>query len=219
MITTEDWILWAWVAVVAAAVLAAALARRLRPGLLPAVPLQHVAGATLVAVIGWQALVNLPGTVLQYFTTFAGIGRPTGESAYEAYVVAACVFVAASAVAVVAILRRRPWGSVLGIGLCVAHICTSFVGIASMLSLMGNMGGDPNLTWYTITFALSAVPAIVGIMLLARPLIGSDPAPTVATGYRGDPDSEVRDGIIDAESDGAPAVELPDWNAPPEHGR
>jgi hypothetical protein len=134
-------------------------------------------------------------------------------------VVAACVFVAASAVAVVAILRRRPWGSVLGIGLCVAHIGTSLVGIASMLSLMANMGGDPNLTWYTISFALSAVPAIVGIMLLARPLIGSDPAPTVATGYGEHADSEVRDGIIDAESDGAPAVEWPDWNAPPEHGR
>jgi hypothetical protein len=219
MITTEDWILWAWVAVVAAAVLAAALARRLRPGLLPVLPVLHVAGTTLVAVIGWQALVNLPGTVLQYFTTFAGIGVPTGESAYEAYVVAACVFVAASAVAVVAVLRRRPWGAVLGIGLCVAHIGTNLVGIASMLSLMGNMGGDPNLTWYTISFAFSAVPAIVAIVLLARPLIGSDPAPTVAAGYRGDPDSEVRDGIIDADSEAAGAIERPDWSAPPERGR
>lgn len=220
MITTEDWILWAWVAVVVAALLAAVLARRLRPRPLPAVPLQHVAGATLVAVIGWQALVNLPGTVLQYFTTFAGIGVPTGESAYEAFVAAACVFVAASAVAVVAILRRRPWGAVLGIGLCVAHIGTSLVGIASMLSLMGNMGGDPNLTWYTISFAFSAVPAVVGIVLLARPLIGSEHAPpAVAAGYRGDPDSEVRDGIIDADSEAAGAVEWPDWNAPPQHGR
>jgi len=170
-------------------------------------------------VIGWQALVNLPGTVLQYFTTFAGIGVPTGESAYEAYVVAACVFVAASAVAVVAILRRRPWGSVLGIGLCVAHIGTSLVGIASMLSLMGNLGGDPNLTWYTISFALSAVPAIVGIVLLAGPLLGQDRAPVVAAGYRGDPDSEVRDGIIDVESEAAGTIEWPDWNSPPQRGR
>jgi len=219
MITTDDWILWAWVAVVAAAVLASVLARRLRPALLPILPLRHVAGATLVAVIGWQALLNLPGTVLQYFTTFAGIGVPTGESAYEAFVAAACVFVAASAVAVVAILRQRPWGAVLGIGLCVAHIGTSLVGIASMLSLMGNLGGDPNLIWYMISYAFSPLPAIVGIVLLAVPLIGQDHAPTVVTGYRGDPDSEVREGIIDADSDGASAVEWPDWNSPPEPGR
>jgi hypothetical protein len=184
MITTEDWILWAWVAVVTVAVLAAVLARRLHPGLLPAAPLQHVAGATLVAVIGWQALLNLPGTVLQYFTTFAWVGVPTGESAYEAFVVASIVFVAASAVAVVAILRRRPWGAVLGIGLCVAHIGTSLVGITTLLSLMSE-AGDPNLPWYTISFALEAVPAIVGIVLLAGPLIGQDHAPAVAAGYRG----------------------------------
>jgi hypothetical protein len=215
MITTDDWILWAWVAVVAAAVLAAVVARRVRPGSLPHLPIRHVAGATLVAAIGWQALVNLPGTVLQFFSVFAGIEGPTGESAYQAFVVTAWVFVAASAVSAVAILRRRPWGAVLGIGVCVADIGNSLIGIAAMLSLMGDLGNDPNLAWYMIDFALSPAPAVVGIVLLAGPLFGRDPA-TVATGEHA---GEVRDGIIDVESDGASAVEWPDWNAPPEHGR
>jgi hypothetical protein len=219
MITTDDWILWAWVAVVAAAVLASVLARRLRPALLPILPLRHVAGATQVAVIGWQALLNLPGAVLQFFSAFAGIEGPTGESAYEAFVVAACVFVAASAVAVVAILRRRPWGAVLGIGVCVAHIGTSLLGVANMLSVIGDFGDDPNMRWYVITFALSAIPAVVGIVLLALPLFGQDRAPAAVAAYRGDPDSEVRDGIIDADSEAAGAVEWPDWKSPPEPGR
>jgi hypothetical protein len=38
-----------------------------------------------------------------------------------------------------------------------------------------------------------------------------------ATG--GDPDSEVRDGIINADSEAAGAIEWPDWNTPPEPGR
>ena len=219
VISTDDRLLWAWVAVVAAAVVAAVVARRLWPAILPGLALRHVAGATLVAVIGWQALTNLPGTLLQYFSAFAGIAGPTGESAYEAFVVAACVFVAASVVAVVAILRRRTWGAVLGIGVCVAQIGTSVLGVTSMLSFMGDFGTDPNMMWFAISFALSAVPAIVGIVLLAGPLFGQDRAPVVAAGYRGDPDSEVRDGIIDVESEAAGTIEWPDWSSPPERGR
>jgi hypothetical protein len=218
MTSTDDRLLWAWVAVVAGAVLAAVVARRFRPGLLPSLPLRHVAGATLVAVIGWQALLSLPGSVLQLFSAFAGIHGPTGESAYEAFVAAGGVFVAASPVAVVAILRRRPWGAVLGIGICVAHIGTSLLGAVGMLSLMGEIA-DPNLIWYALSFGLSAVPAIVGIVLLAGPLFDQDPAPFVAAGYRGDPDSEERDGIIDADSEAARAIEWPDWSAPPERGQ
>lgn len=63
------------------------------------------------------------------------------------------------------------------------------------------------------------LPHVIG--LLGWPLIdrGREGVPRVTAGYRGGPDSEVRDGIVDVEAGAAGAIDWPDWNAPAGRGR
>ncbi len=208
----QDWLLWAWVAVVAAGLVAALIAGWARPGRLPTLSLPHVAAATLIAVLGWQALLFLPSTVLQ-FLSVSEIGGPTGQSANQAWVAAACVHIAAAVVAVVAILQRRFWAIVLGLGVAVANLGINAISTASMLGFVEEFpSSDPTFLVYAAMSALGAVPALVAIVLLLSPMARG--RPRRSSGYRGDPASEREEGIIDADSDAAGDVEWPEWNAP-----
>ena len=212
----QGWLLWAWVALVAAGLAAAMIARVVQPGTRPTLPLRHVAAATLVAVLGWQALLMLPSTVLQFASLSPEIGGPTDQSANQAWMAAAIVHIVAALIAVVAILRRRPWGTVLGIGVAVANVGINAIGTISMLGFVDEFSQtDITFRVYAATNALSAVPALAAIVLLLAPLLRRR-AGHSERGRRGDTASELEDGIIDADSQAAQDVEWPEWDAPAE---
>lgn len=209
-------LLWGWVAVVVAGVVAALLARRMHPAPLPTLTLRHVAAATLIAILGWQALLTLPSTLLQFSSGSPEMGGSTGQEALQAWVAAACTHVVAAPIAVVAILRRNVWGTVLGIGVAVANIGISVIGTISMLGMAAEYSqADRTFLVYAATNALGAVPALVAIGLLLAPLQRGQ-ARHSGRAPRGDPASEGDDGIIDADSDAARDVEWPEWDVPAE---
>jgi hypothetical protein len=212
----QDWLLWAWVAVVAAGLVAAVVARVVHPGTRPTLPLRHVAAATLIAILGWQALLMLPSTVLQFASLSPEIGGPTGQLANRAWVAAALVHVVAAVIAVVAILRRTAWGTVLGIGVAVANLGINAIGTISMLGFVTEFPRtDITFQVYAATNALSAVPALVAIVLLLAPLLRAR-AGRSDRGDRGDTASEGEDGITDVDSQAARDVDRPEWDAPAE---
>ena len=205
----EDWLLWAWVVVVAGGIVAAIATRLLRPTSLPHLPLRHVAAAALIGSIGWMALMSLPSTLLQFTSSVGQIATASDSPPYLPYTVAAIAMIAASAIAVLGILRRKPWGIVLGAGMAVAHVGTSVLGTIAWLSFMDQVSGDEgNLIVYAGTYVLGAVPALVAIALLLWPARGR--------ALRSAGDREAADGIIDADSEAAREIDWPDWNAPAE---
>jgi hypothetical protein len=164
--------MYLWAGAVALAVVAGAWAATRRPGARPDLPLQHVAGATLVGLFGWQMLVYLPGSVLGYWTLTAGLPELSGARGQQAYVVAQVVFVVAAALAVAGILRRRHWGAVLGIGLASAIVVLRVVMLVTTIQTFGGaINGDTYLAVTATSIGFEAVPALAALVLLLRPLI------------------------------------------------
>lgn len=174
MPTSDPTAPWLMLAIAVATLAATVLAARLWPGRRLALPLEHVAAAALVGVIGWEALINLPSTYVIVFLRYAGISDAPGQLGDQALVVVATAYVVASAVAIVGVLRRRAWGVVLAVAVCIGRVVTGVTSTVAWLNLVGGFdASDPNYLLTILSFALGAVPAIVAIGLLVWPLVGS----------------------------------------------
>ncbi len=168
----QQWAMWVWAATVAIAVLAGIWFARTHPVTRAELPMTHVAAATLIGYFGWEMLVNLPGSALGFWTLTAGLGEVRGVEGQQAFVVAQAVFVVAAAAAIAGILRRRTWGTALGIGLGAALIVWSAV---NTIWLWVTYGASIDSGFYasivTTAVGLGVVPAVVAIALLAWPLV------------------------------------------------
>lgn len=176
MTTGQQWSMLLWAAAVALAIAAgvwtAMNRREVRPGLRPA----HAAGAALVGLFGWEALVHLPGAVMGYWTLTAGLGDVQGVEGRQAFVVAQFAFVIGAAFAVGGILRRRIWGSVLGIGLALAQVVWAGLVLFETTSMFAEvMGSDAYLSVVSGLIGMDAIPALAAIALLAWPLVRRRP--------------------------------------------
>lgn len=80
MTTTEQWPMYVWAAAVALAIVAGAWTATNRREVRPALPVEHVAGAALVGLFGWEMLVNLPGSAMGYWSLTAGLGDVQGPT-------------------------------------------------------------------------------------------------------------------------------------------
>lgn len=204
-----DWMLWGWIAVVAGGIVAAVVTRVLWPTGMSGLHLRHVAGATLIGVVGWMALLWLPSTLIQLTSPISRLPDAGGTSPYGPYVLAAIAVVVGSAVAVIGILRRKRWGTVLGVGMSAAYVGTSILGAVGWLAVMGEATGDGGiLIVYGAVYLLGAVAALVAIALLVWPSGGRD----LALHSRREADA----GIIDVDSQAARDVEWPEWDTPSE---
>lgn len=164
--------MFVWAAVVALAIMAGAWTATNRRAIRPVLPFEHVAGAALLGVIGWEMLVHLPGAIMGYWSLTAGLGDVRGVEGYQAFVVAQAAFVVAVAFAVVGILRRRAWGAILGIGLASARVVWCGAILYETLMMLANaMGDDAYLDLAISLIGLQAIPALAAIALLAWPLL------------------------------------------------
>jgi hypothetical protein len=185
---------FALAALVALAILAGGWTARSWPAVRRTLPLEHVAGATLVALLGWEMLINLPGTAVGYWFLTAGLAEASGVEGTEAFVVAQAAFVIAAALAVLGILRRRTWGSVLGIGLALAVVVWR---VLIMITLFQLTGQGLDMGTYVSVLAnvigMGAIPALAGAVLLGLPLLRRSPRPMDASGSGWRPESAAAD--------------------------
>ena len=164
-----DWYAWTFFAVVVAAIAAGGAAWLLSPRRSERLPMEHVAGAALIAAGGWQLLVDLPASLVQVFAINSGIPNAPFTSLHV-FVLAHAAVVLATAVAILGILRREVWGAALGIGIGAALATRTALGIASLLIIAGPAGmPDGQLGWFVAQSALQAVPPLAAAMLLALP--------------------------------------------------
>ena len=170
--TEAQWPMFVWAALVALAIGAGAWTAINRREARPTLPLEHIAGAALVGLFAWEGLVNLPGTVMGYWTLTAGLGDVRGVEGKQLFVVAQAAFVVAAALAVVGILRRRTWGSMVGIGLSAALAVWSGLILFETTTMYGeSMGVDAYLSVVSGVIGMRAIPALVVIGLLAWPMV------------------------------------------------
>jgi hypothetical protein len=168
-VVIPDWYAWTLFAAVAAAIVVGAAAWLLWPRRSERLPMEHVAGAALVAAGGWQLLVDLPASLVQVFVINSGIPNAPLTSVHV-FVIAHAAVVLAAAVAIVGVLRREVWGAALGIGVSGAMATRTVLGIASLLTMIGPEGmPDGQLAWLVAQSALQAVPPIAAAVLLAPP--------------------------------------------------
>jgi signal transduction histidine kinase len=164
-----DWYAWTLVVVVALTIPAGIAAWLLWPRRSERLPVEHVAAAALVAVAAWEMLIDLPGSLVQFFAIGAGIPNAPFVP-MQAFTFASAGFVVASAAAIFGILRRFVWGAALGIVVSVARVTMGALGVASLLTVAGDgLMPDGQLGWLVLTTGLRAVPALVAIVLLVLP--------------------------------------------------
>ena len=182
----QQWAMFIWAAAVALAVLAGIWFARNRPDVRPDLPLEHVAGATLIGYFAWEMFVNLPGSLLGFWSLTAGLGEVRGVEGQQAFVAAQAVFVVAAGVAIFGILRRRTWGAALGVGLAVALVVWSAVNTLWLFTSFGDsIGSDFYASVVTTAVGLGVVPALAAIGLLVRPFVRrSSPRPTASASER-----------------------------------
>ncbi|HET8777580.1 MAG TPA: hypothetical protein VFN76_07970, partial [Candidatus Limnocylindria bacterium] len=94
-----DWYAWTFFAVVVAAIAAGGAAWLLWPRRSARLPMEHVAGAALIAAGGWQLLVDLPASLVQVFAINSGIPNALFTSLHV-FVLAHVGVVVATAVAI-----------------------------------------------------------------------------------------------------------------------
>jgi hypothetical protein len=169
-VSTNQLPMWIFSIGTAMAVVAGLLATRIRREWLAELPIAHVVAATLIGISGWEVLVHLPGSIQSFLAATAGITDPQGVAHYQAFAIASAAFVIAAVVAVVGILRRRPWGVVTGMGLAAARVAMS---VGSSSNLFGFAEQFPPQDFGQMVgtlVALNLVPPLVAIILLAWPL-------------------------------------------------
>lgn len=184
----EDWQAWGFAAAVGVAIAAAIVARVLLPGALERLPIEHVAAAAIIGVVGWEAAIQLPGNLISFLSIGAGLGTFI-VTPLQVYVFAASLSTIAMFVAVIAILRRQIWGVALGVGVGLVQVAMSAVGVVSLLGMTAQGMPEDQLLWLLVSVGLRAVPGIVAVALLLRPL--RRPVGHVA----------VVDGITDVDAD------------------
>lgn len=194
MLSGNEVIYWVFAAGTVLTVVAGLLAARVRREWVTSLPMAHVAAVAVVALIGWESLIYLPGTIQYYTTAVAGIPDPAGVEAYQAFTISSAAFVVAAALAVYGILRRRPWGLVLGIGVAGTRALMSLASSINLFSMNGDPLGPEGLAFNVFTlFAERVVPALAAIGLLLWPLLrgSSAEAPPVDTlDWRTEPSPE-----------------------------
>ena len=168
----QQWAMYAWAGAVALTVFAGGWAATNQRTVRPVLPLEHVAAAALIGSFAWDMLVQLPGSLYGVWTLTAGLGDVLGDEPQQAFVAAQVLFVAAGALAVPGILRRRAWGIVLGIGLSVALVLWAVLSASHLVAQFGgSMPADVVMSILVNAIGLSVVPALVAIGLLAWPLV------------------------------------------------
>ena len=190
---TNELPMWVFSGSTALAVVAGLLATRLRSTWLTALPLHHAAGAALIALFGWEVLVYLPGTAQAYFDTVAGIPNTPGVADQQAFLVASAVFAVATALAVVGIVRLRPWGIVLGVSLAATRFATSVAAALNLLSFAESFDPADFGQLLGTTLALNALPPLVALGLLLWPLRrgpSTEAPPVEAVEWTPDPSPE-----------------------------
>lgn len=179
--TQEQWPMFVWAAAVALAIVAGAWTAINRPKIRPTLPVEHVAGAAILGLFGWESLLNLPGVVMGYWTLTAGLGDVRGVEGDQAFVVAQAAFVVAAAFAVTGILRRRTWGAVLGIGLAASIAVWSGLILFETTALYAeSMDGGTYFSLVSTLVGMRALPALVVIALLAWPMVQRTTPPVSA---------------------------------------
>lgn len=163
----QDWHIWAWVASAAVPIGLAVGVSLNWPGRFGLLPIQHVVAATIVALLGWDALANAPTAIAGFHgsgTLVAGPGRGI-------FAVAQVAFIGAHAVGAIGLLRRHRWAAVLGMGLCAVHVGWSISAIVEMLlSYPDIFDSDPGLLLTLAVFHVAAiVPPGVAIALIVWP--------------------------------------------------
>jgi hypothetical protein len=176
------WLIIGATGVTLALAAAAAIAERRRfAALVPA----HVAGATVLGVIGWEWLVNLPGILADTSLLYRGLSGAPGELGAQLLGAAFVAFVAGAFVAVVGIARRRPWAVVLGIGIAITRL--ALVAISIVRAIGFELPADQGLAWLA-TIVATAVPPIAAIVLLVWPIVGRGGLPLAPDATRAQPD-------------------------------
>jgi hypothetical protein len=171
-VTGNELIFWVFSAATALTVVAGLLATRVRREWLSSLPMAHVAAVVLIALYGWETLVYLPSTIQLYTTGVAGIPDPAGVEGYQAFMVASVAFVVAAALAIYGIVRRRPWGVVLGVGVAVTRVAMTLASAVNLFSMGLDPFGPGGLAWNVVDLiALRGVPAGIAIALLLWPLL------------------------------------------------
>ena len=138
--------------------------------------------------------IQLPGTAVGYWTLTAGLAEASGVEGVEAFVVTQAVFVVAAAFAVLGILRRRTWGTVLGIGLAVAVVVWRVLVMLAVVQQVGqSMDGGTYLSTVANLIGMGAIPALAGAVLLGLPLLRRPARPVDASGAGWHPESAATD--------------------------
>ncbi len=160
----ELWVVWAFALMVGLAVAAAIVIGRTGRERLPTLSPHHAAGAAILGVIGWEVAIYLPGSVQ---TRTVAILPGPGDAALPSalYVLTQGVYVAATVVAVVFVLRRHVWAAILAIGLCLVRIGLMTI---NLWQFVQSAGVDPTVVAQLVPFALLTVPAAVAIWLFAQ---------------------------------------------------
>lgn len=192
--TGNEWLFWTFSAATAVTLLAGVVATRVRREWLTSLPMTHVAALAFLALFGWESLVHLPGVIQTYVIGVAGIADPPNVEGYQAFMVASVAFVIAAALAIYGILRRRPWGVALGIGVAGTRLVTALVSTANLFTLNGDFFGPDAVGWNAaILLAERAIPAIAAIVLLLWPLLRwprTETPPVEAVDWHVDPTPE-----------------------------
>jgi hypothetical protein len=192
----QDWYAWTFAGVMAASFVAAGAAFVVSRDRLGRLPIEHAAAAALVGVAGWEILIDLPGSLSQFFAIGAGIANAP-LTAIQVFMVANTAFAAASIVAVAGILRRTLWGTVLGVGVSTTRVTVGVLSFVSLLTLeSGGSMPDGMLGTLAATTALRTVPSVAAAVLLVLPFVRARRAqPPAATDdvIDLDPDLELDD--------------------------
>ena len=86
------WPMYAWAAAVAIAIGAGLWSATNQRELRPALPLEHVAGAAVLGVFGWEMLIRLPGDIVDYLQPSAGLSQTPGLQAEQAFLLSQAAF-------------------------------------------------------------------------------------------------------------------------------
>ena len=192
--TGNEAIFWTFSAGTILTVVAGLWATRVRRQWLTALPMAHVAAVVLVALFGWESLVYLPSTIQVYTTGVAGIPDPANVEAYQAFMVASAAFVVGAGLAIYGILRLKPWGLVLGIGVAATRVVMTLASAVNLFSLGLDPFGPGGLAWNVVDLiALRALPAVAAVVLLVWPLLRAsttDAPPVETVDWSGEPSPE-----------------------------
>ncbi len=190
-----EWMLWLWMGVAVASVFGAILVARSSRPRLSRLSVEHIAAAAIIGVVGWEAAVRVPETIVTVTSGYAGIEGARGQGTYEAFAATLVGSVIGAVVAIVGLLRRRAWAVVLGLGVALARVGTVAIGVSNMLSLTAS---DPQFAWWSVQVAAGAVPALAAIVLLVLPFMRGTVRPVQA---------EPSPGVSEPEAEVEPAAE------------